>query len=76
MAAIGVGLAYIGYCGVLWGVFLVSGKNVGVKQLFGKAWPPKVPGATTGPANATQPGGTVATGTTQAPGTTTAGGRG
>lgn len=41
---IGIGLVYGSYCGVLWGMFLVTGKNVGVKQLFGKTWPPDVPG--------------------------------
>jgi hypothetical protein len=45
MIAIGGILIYAGYTGVLWGVALITGKNVGLKQLFGSAWPPQVPGA-------------------------------
>jgi hypothetical protein len=45
MIAIGGILIYAGYTGVLWGYALVSGKNIGLKQLFGSAWPPQVPGA-------------------------------
>lgn len=69
MAALGVGLAYAGYCGILWGVMLVTGKNVGIKQLFGSTWPPVVPGVQS-------PGAAQSTGTAQVPGTTTAAGRG
>jgi hypothetical protein len=46
MAALGVGLLYLGYCGGLWGVLLIAGKNVGFRELFGATWPPDVPGAT------------------------------
>ena len=66
-----MGLAYLGYTGVLWGVFLVSGKNVSLKQLFAAQWPPVSPGV-----QSAAGAGQQATGTTQAPGTTTAGGRG
>ena len=45
MIPIGIGLVFVGYCGVLWGTFIITGKNVGLKQLFGTAWPPNVPGA-------------------------------
>lgn len=71
MAALGIGLAYAGYTGVLWGVLLVTGKNVSLKQLFGSVWPPVSPGVKSAAGTASQP-----TGTTQAPGTTTAAGRG
>lgn len=70
MIPIGIGLVYGSYCGVLWGVFLITGKNVGIKQLFSATWPPVVPSATaTGPASqpATAPTGAQGTGTYNAP---------
>jgi hypothetical protein len=35
-----MGLVFAGYCGVLWGLFLITGKNVSIGQVFGSAWPP------------------------------------
>lgn len=46
MAAVGMGLVFLGYCGMLQGVFWVTGRNVGFKTLFGATWPPDVPSAT------------------------------
>jgi hypothetical protein len=48
MIAIGMGLVWAGYTGVLWGVFLITGKNVGLAQLMGSTWPPQVPSANLG----------------------------
>ena len=47
MTAIGMGLVYLSYTGVLWGVALIQGKNLGIKTLFSSAWPPDVPSAST-----------------------------
>ncbi len=43
-----MGLVFAGYCGLLLGAFWITGKNVGIKQLFGSAWPPNTPGVTVG----------------------------
>jgi len=43
--AIGMGMFWAGYTGVLWGVMLITGKNCGLSQVLGSTWPPQVPGA-------------------------------
>lgn len=48
-------LVYAGYTGALWGVMLITGKNVGFLDLFKAAWPPDVPGAAGTGANARTP---------------------
>lgn len=49
MIGVGFLLVFAGYVGDLWGAFLLTGKNVGLKTLFSSTWPPNVPGATGGP---------------------------
>jgi hypothetical protein len=68
-AAIGIGLAFLGYTVGLWGVFLVTGKNVGYRQVWGTAWPPVVPGATGSASGATGAGGQPITSSASAGGT-------
>lgn len=43
MVAIGMLLALGGYSVTLWGVSIVTGKNVGLKQLWSGSWPPGGP---------------------------------
>lgn len=42
MAAIGIGLVYLGYSLGLWGYTLMKGYNISFNQLFDpKVWPPE-----------------------------------
>lgn len=40
MAAIGMGIIFLGYAGGLYGYCLFKGYNVTPKQLFSPSWPP------------------------------------
>ena len=52
MIPVGMILVYAGYTGALWGVMLITGKNVSLADLFKAPWPPSVPGASGTGANA------------------------
>lgn len=40
MAALGIGLVFLGYAGGLYGYCLFRGYNVTPKDLFSSSWPP------------------------------------
>ena len=44
MIAIGMGLAFLAYVGVLWGYCLVRGYNITLGDMFRSTWPAKAAG--------------------------------